>query len=40
MYEDVTFKGTTIESLRIPRKMGIDSTGSRALIPRHRGQLI
>ena len=23
--------------MRIPRKMGIDSTGSRALIPRHRG---
>jgi len=24
--------------LRIPRKMGIDSTRRRALIPRHRGQ--
>jgi hypothetical protein len=24
--------------MRIPRKMGIDSTGSWALVPRHRGQ--
>lgn len=29
---------TSFQQLRIPRKMGIDSTRSWALVPRHRGQ--
>ncbi len=28
----------TRQRVRIPRKMGTDSTRSRALVPRHRGQ--
>ena len=36
IYEDVCSGRAT--ELRIPRKMGTDSTRSWALIPRHRGQ--